>query len=75
MTCEEAIKRLYDALNSGAEKLTSEMMAKHYELCRSCCSHCRFDAQVIKAMQENCHKDKPTPALRSKILKNIDLHG
>jgi len=75
MTCEEVFKRLYEALNSGVENLTSEVMAKHYELCQACCQFCRFDAQVIKAMQENCFKDRPISDLRSKILNDIDLQS
>jgi hypothetical protein len=73
MTCEEVLKRLYETLNSGSENLTSEVMAKHFELCHTCCEFCKFDAQVIQAMQENCFKDRPTSDLRSKILKDIDL--
>jgi hypothetical protein len=72
MTCEEVVKRLYDTLNSGTENLTAEIMATHYELCQTCCSHCKFDAEVIRAMQESCLKDKPSSDLRLRIARNIE---
>ncbi|OGC92287.1 MAG: hypothetical protein A2W25_14845 [candidate division Zixibacteria bacterium RBG_16_53_22] len=75
MTCEEVFKRLYEALNSGVENLTSEVLTRHYEICQTCCKYCRFDAQVIKAMQENCFKDRPESDLRVKILKDINLQS
>lgn len=73
MTCEEIIKRLYDTLNSGVENITSEVMAEHYKLCQTCCSYCKFDAQVIKAMQDNCFQATASTGLRSKIMEVIDL--
>jgi hypothetical protein len=72
LTCEEIFKRLYDALNSGVPNLTSEIMEKHYHLCETTCSHCKFDAEVIRALQESCFKNRPSPGLLEKIKKDFN---
>ena len=71
MKCEEIVQRLYEALNCGVTNLTAEIMENHYRLCQTCCSHCKFDAEVIRAMQESCFKEKPANDLRLRILGRI----
>jgi hypothetical protein len=72
MTCEEVVKRLYDSLNSGVPNLTAEIMEMHFRLCQTTCSHCKFDAEVIRALQESCFGKKPSMNLLSRIRGDIE---
>ena len=73
MTCEEAFKRLYELLNSDVENITSQQIEEHLRLCRTCCDYCKFNDEVLKAMQTSCFQKKASPELKSKIIGNLDL--
>jgi len=73
MTCKEAFKRLYDYLNSGVENLTYDQMQEHLTLCRTCCDYCKFNDEVLKAMQTSFFRMKASPELKSKILSDLSL--
>jgi anti-sigma factor (TIGR02949 family) len=73
MTCDEAVKRLYDYLNSEYENLTSEQMEKHLALCKTCCDYCRFNEEIIKAIQSTHFQKKASLKLKDKILKDLNL--
>jgi hypothetical protein len=72
MTCEEAFKRLYESLNSTSAELTPEKVEENLTLCQSVCQHCKFNKEVVDAIQSGVLK-KASPALKTRIMGLLKL--
>jgi hypothetical protein len=72
MTCEEALQRLVDCLNSRTENPTEEQMAKHLQLCQQLCNCCQMKGHLAEIMQTYYFQEKASPALKAKIMKGLE---
>lgn len=72
MTCQEAVKRLYDYLDQELDNATSVQIEKHLELCRLCCDSFEFEKSMKKLVQDNCTGGKAPGILRDKILELLN---
>ena len=72
MTCEEALRHLYDVIDKEASQYDVEEVQKHLAECKSCMARYEFE-EMFKAFV----KDKAAPSdkadkLKSRILDKID---
>jgi mycothiol system anti-sigma-R factor len=73
MTCEEAVKKLYEYLDKELDIATTEQIDKHMELCRSCCDHMEFEKNIRNLVQQTCIKEKAPVQLRNKIMGKLNI--
>jgi mycothiol system anti-sigma-R factor len=71
MTCEEAVKRLYEYLDHELDNTTITQVEKHLDLCRMCCDHMEFEKRMKKLVQECCFKQKAPEFLKEKITESL----
>lgn len=69
MTCQEAVRKLYDYLDRELDIASSAQVEKHLELCRLCCDHYEFEKTMKKLVHSSCIQEKAPSFLKDKILK------
>ncbi len=71
MTCEEAVKQLYEYLDKELDPSSSAQIDKHLDLCRLCCSRFEFELSMKNLIHENCFQDRAPSLLKEKILRQL----
>lgn len=71
MTCEEAVKKLYQYLDRELDHATAEQVDRHLELCKLCCDHLEFEKKMKELVQQSCFKEKAPSLLKDRILDNL----
>jgi mycothiol system anti-sigma-R factor len=71
MTCEEAIKKLYEYLDHELDHATSDQVEKHIDICKICCDQLEFEKRMKKIVHESCCGHKAPPILKEKILDRL----
>jgi len=71
MTCQEAVDRLYEYLDSEVDGMTAVQIEKHLDLCRLCCDHFEFEKKMKELVQNSCFQEKAPNFLKNKILDNL----
>ncbi len=71
MTCEEAVKKLYEYLDKELDHAASEQLDKHLDICKVCCDHFEFERKLKFLVQDSCFQQKAPQVLKRKILDNL----
>jgi mycothiol system anti-sigma-R factor len=71
MTCEEAVRKLYEYLDKELDKTATKQLDKHLELCKSCCDHFEFERKIKTLIQEKCVDAKAPQFLKNKIRDSL----
>jgi mycothiol system anti-sigma-R factor len=71
MTCEEAVKKLYEYLDHELDMATAEQLDKHLEICKSCCDHFELERKLKTLIQETCIDEKAPQFLKNKIRDSL----
>jgi mycothiol system anti-sigma-R factor len=71
MTCEEAVRKLYEYLDKELDQEAADQLDKHLELCKSCCDHFEFERRVKSLIQDRCVDQKAPQLLKDKIRNNL----
>jgi anti-sigma factor (TIGR02949 family) len=69
--CEEVVDHLLTFLDGEIEERRRELIERHLEECRSCCSRADFEFALRHKVREVAAK-RPSPTLRQKIRQLID---
>lgn len=72
MTCEEAVKKLYDYLDKELDKAASEQLDRHLDICRACCDHFEFERKMKSLIQNSCFQQKAPLVLKSRIMDTLN---
>ncbi|HBC47133.1 MAG TPA: mycothiol system anti-sigma-R factor [candidate division Zixibacteria bacterium] len=67
MTCEEAVRKLYEYLDHELDTTTAQQLDKHLEICKSCCDHFEFERKVKTLIKDSCFDEKAPQLLKDKI--------
>jgi mycothiol system anti-sigma-R factor len=73
MTCEEAVKKLYEYIDKELDKETVAQLDRHLEICKSCCDHFELEKKIKSLIQESCFDQKAPQFLKNKIKDNLKL--
>jgi len=71
MTCDEAVRKLYEYLDKELDQSSVEQLEKHLEICKGCCDHFEIEKKVIGMIQDSCVGHKAPQMLRDKIVGNL----
>lgn len=58
ISCEEAVRRLYEFLDSEGGSASLDEVDVHLDVCRSCCDRFAFEAtlwKVVRRVGGQCH--------------------
>lgn len=58
ISCDEAVRRLYDFLDNEGAGASIEEVDVHLDICRSCCDRFAFEAtlwKVVRRVGSDCH--------------------
>jgi mycothiol system anti-sigma-R factor len=72
MTCEEAVKKLYEYIDKELDQDAMRQIDKHLEICHMCCDHFEFEKRMKSLVQENCFQNKAPKYLKSKIVDDLN---
>ncbi len=72
MTCEEALKKLYDIIDEEASRTDVERVREHLESCKSCMSRYQFEKMFKHFIIEKSSSQQTHSRLRENILDHID---
>jgi len=71
MTCEEAVKKLYEYIDKELDRSTVEQLDRHLEICKSCCDHFEFERKVKALIQDSVFVQKAPISLKDRIQTNL----
>jgi mycothiol system anti-sigma-R factor len=78
MTCEEALKKLYEVIDNEASKIDKEAVEEHLKHCKACMARYEFEA-MLKTFVCDKSTEPPVPEktvgtdrLKQRILERID---
>lgn len=71
MTCEEAIKQLYEYLDSELEKDDHSRVKKHLEVCQKCCEKFEFEQALKKVVRDRVRIHKVPQSVRENIIRQL----
>jgi mycothiol system anti-sigma-R factor len=71
MTCQEAVKRLYEFLDRELDNVTAAQIETHLDLCRLCCDHLEFERKMKELIHNSCISEKAPQILKDKILSKL----
>jgi len=72
MTCEEAVRKLYDYIDLELDQSIIQQIDKHLEICRMCCDHFEFEKRMKSLVHESCFQNKAPNFLKSKIVDDLN---
>ncbi|UCE67133.1 MAG: mycothiol system anti-sigma-R factor [Candidatus Zixiibacteriota bacterium] len=72
MTCQEAVNKLYEYIDSELDRATTEKIKKHLDLCRLCCDQFEFEKTMKELVHKCCDAAKAPDVLKEKILKSLN---
>lgn len=72
MTCEEALKRLYEIVDNEADQKDKEEIKEHLQHCRHCMSRYEFEELFKKLICDKVAAPCDTSQLKKNILNRID---
>jgi mycothiol system anti-sigma-R factor len=72
MTCQEAVDRLYEYIDSETDGITAARIEKHLDLCRLCCDHFEFEKSMKELVQKSCIQQKAPAFLKEKIQRALE---
>jgi len=64
--CEEALRRVQEFLDGELEELSLREVEAHYDVCRRCYPHLRFEQAFREAVRRPGASQTPPPALRDR---------
>ena len=72
MTCEEAVKKLYDYIDKELDPNVIRQIDKHLEICRMCCDHFEFEKRMKSLVHESCFQNRAPNYLKLKIVDDLN---
>ena len=75
MTCEEALRLLYDIIDQEASAIDTEQVKDHLEKCRSCGNIYKLESSIHKFITMKLQAVEPIAkleVLRSRIITSLD---
>ncbi|MCG6957687.1 MAG: zf-HC2 domain-containing protein [Gemmatimonadetes bacterium] len=66
--CQEAVSLLYDYLDGELRGVSEERVKAHFELCRMCHPHVRFEESFRAALKRATAGEAPPPELKDHLL-------
>lgn len=72
MTCEEALRRLFEVIDKEASQYDVEEVQEHLQKCESCMARYEFEAMFKTFVKDKASSTKKTDQLKSRILDRID---
>jgi anti-sigma factor (TIGR02949 family) len=67
--CQEAVSLLYDYLDGELTGVSEERVKAHFELCRMCYPHVRFEESFRAALKRAAAGEAPPTGLREHLLE------
>jgi mycothiol system anti-sigma-R factor len=74
MTCEEALKKLYDVIDNEASEIDLQRVQEHLDSCESCMSRYEFEKLFKHFVIEKASPPSRTDRLKSKVLDRIESY-
>jgi mycothiol system anti-sigma-R factor len=71
MTCEEALRRLFDVIDKEASQYDVNEVQEHLEQCESCMARYEFEAMFKTFVKDKASSDEKADRLKSRILDRI----
>ena len=72
MTCEEAVKKLYQYIDKELDQTIVHQIDIHLEICRMCCDHFEFEKRMKVLVHDSCFQKKASPLLKNKIMDDLN---
>jgi mycothiol system anti-sigma-R factor len=73
--CQEALSLLYDYLDGELEGVPLERVKAHFEVCKMCYPHLRFEEAFRSAIQRAGRGDKAPAELKAHLLELLESAG
>lgn len=67
--CEEALRRVQEFLDGELEEVSLREVQAHYDVCRSCYPHLRFEQSFREAVRRAGGSQTTPPGLRDRLTK------
>jgi mycothiol system anti-sigma-R factor len=75
MTCEEALKKLYEVVDKEASEIDVRQVREHLEHCRDCMSRYEFEEALKAFVIEKATSPAKTGQLKANILTHIEQYS
>ncbi|MCX6827453.1 MAG: zf-HC2 domain-containing protein [candidate division Zixibacteria bacterium] len=75
MTCQEALKLLYEVIDKEADQIDTEKVKEHLQNCKHCMARYEFEAMFKAFITEKAVSKCKTEQLKNRILMQIDKAG
>jgi len=72
MTCEEAVKKLFEYIDKELDGATQAQIDKHLDICTLCCDRFEFEQKLKGIIQKSCFNEKAPPILKQKIQSRLE---
>jgi len=72
MTCEEALKKLYEVIDKEANDIDVQKVKEHLSQCKSCMSRYEFETMFKTFVVEKASSPAKSESLKKKVLGRID---
>jgi anti-sigma factor (TIGR02949 family) len=74
MTCQEALRLLYEVINKEASQIDAKKVKEHLHNCRDCMQRYEFEAMFQAFVTEKGNSPCKTEQLKNRILSKINDH-
>jgi anti-sigma factor (TIGR02949 family) len=71
ISCSEAVRRLWDYLDSALSTEDAAAVEEHLSFCRRCCGELEF-ATELRALLRSHAKDDPPPRVRHRLERFLE---
>jgi len=71
ISCQEALRFLYDFLDGELEGAPTEQVRAHFEVCQRCFPHLRLEESFRATLQRACGGPCAPPELSSRLLSAL----
>jgi len=75
MTCQEALRLLYEVIDKEADQIDTEEVKEHLNNCRNCMARYQFEQMFKTFVSEKAVSNTKTEQLRSRIRSQINQMG
>ncbi len=72
ISCQEAIRLVYDFLDGELEDASSARVRAHFEKCQRCYPHLRLEESFRLALQKAVRGESTPPDLRDRVLRVLE---
>ena len=72
ITCEDALKVVYEFIDGELDNITHEQVMKHFEMCAVCYPHLQLERSFLTTLQNAAMGEKAPAELKSKVLALLE---